>query len=357
MKKLDWYILRKFIGTFFYAILIMAAISCVIDYSEKVDNFVKYKAPLIAILGYFKNFIPHIVALLYPLFIFIATIFFTSRMAYRSEIIAMLASGMSFSRYLRSYMIGAVFLGTVFFIFNHWLVPIANRDRLHFEDLYTHESVKYSDRNVHLRLSPHLYIYMQHYDYTVNMGYQFAAEIVDGIELKEKIMADRASYDSVNKEWKLYNVTIRTNDSLHESLKTAHEVIREFPFTPRDLYQDDEKIMAMTTPQLERFIEQQHTRGVENLNLLHVEKHRRTAQPFSGIILTIIGACIASRKVRGGSGLHLAVGIAISAFYIMIMQFSNTYSVKAGLNPFIAVWIPNVVFGMVAVYLFRKQTT
>lgn len=355
MKKLDWYILKKFLGTFFYAIIIMAAISCVIDYSEKVDNFVKHKAPLPAILGYFKNFIPHIIALLYPLFIFIATIFFTSRLAYRSEIIAMLASGMSFTRYLRSYIIGAVFLGFTFLVFNHWLVPIANRDRLHFEDLYTHESVKYSDRNVHLRLSPELYIYMQHYDYTLNMGYQFAAEIVDGIELKEKIMADRASYDSVKKEWRLYNVIIRTNDGLEESLKTEHEAIRVFPFTPKDLYQDDEKVMAMTTPQLERFIEQQHTRGVENLNLYHVERHRRTAQPFSGIILTIIGACIASRKIRGGSGLHLALGIAISAVYIMLMQFSNTYSVKAGMDPFIAVWIPNIVFGIVAVYLYRKQ--
>jgi lipopolysaccharide export system permease protein len=353
MKTLDWYILKKFLGTFFYAIIIMAAISCVIDYSEKVDDFVKHQAP--AILGYFKNFIPHIVALLYPLFIFIATIFFTSKMAYRSEIIAILAAGVSFPRVLRPYVIGSVLLGIIFLLFNHWIVPNASRQRLRFEDKYVHESVNYSDRNVHLRLNKNQYVYVQHYDYAVNMGYQFTAEMVDGTELLEKIMADRASYDSVKKIWTLYNVTIRTNDGLKESLRKEHMVTREFPFTPKDLLSDEDKMFAMTTPQLNAFIELQETRGVENLNVYHVEKHRRTAQPFSGFILTVIGACIASRRIRGGSGLHLALGIAISAVYIMLMQFSNTFSIKAGLNPFIAVWIPNIIFGGVAWYLYRRQ--
>jgi len=357
MKKLDWYILRKFLGTFFYAIIIMAAISCVIDYSEKVDDFVKHQAPLTEILGYFRNFIPHIVALLYPLFIFIATIFFTSKMAYRSEIIAMLAAGMSFPRLLRPYVIGAVLLGSIFLLFNHWIVPNASRQRLRFEDRYVHETVNYSDKNVHLRLNKNLYVYMQHYDYAANMGYQFTAEKVSGTELLEKITADRASYDSVKKEWRLYNVTIRTNNGLQESLKTEHELTQRFPFAPKDLTSDEDKMFAMTTKQLNAFIAQQETRGVENLNVYYVEKYRRTAQPFSGFILTIIGACIASRKIRGGSGFHLALGIAISAVYIMLMQFSNTFSIKAGLNPFVAVWIPNIIFGGVAWYLYRRHVT
>src|SRR4051812_38006691 len=170
MKRLDWYIIRKFLGTFFYAIMILAVIACVIDYSEKMDDFVTKKAPAMAILNYFKNFIPHISALLFPLFIFIATIFFTSKMAYKSEVIAILASGTSYQRFMRPYFIGGGFLCLLSLFANHWVVPAANKQRLAFEDRYVHNTAYSSDRNVHLRLTKDLYVYMTNYDYQSNIG-------------------------------------------------------------------------------------------------------------------------------------------------------------------------------------------
>lgn len=356
MKKIDWYIIRKFLGTFFYAIIILAVIACVIDYAEKMDDFDAHKAPVLAKLNYYKNFIPHIIALLFPLFVFIATIFFTSKMAYRTEVIAILASGVSFQRYLKPYMAGAIFLSAISFAANHWIVPSANRQRLEFEDKFVHGAYISADRNVHLRLSKEIYVFMQTYDYGSNMGYRFTLERIQGTELKEKIMADRASYDSVKKIWTLYDVVVRTNNGAAETFEKHAELKKVIKnFTPLDLDEDDAIKEALTTPELDKYIAREKVRGRETLNVYYVEKYRRTSQPFAGIILTVIGACIASRKVRGGSGLHLALGIAISAIYIMALQLTNTYAIKAGLEPMIAVWIPNAVFGLLAAYLFVRQ--
>ena len=355
MKKLDWYIVKRFVGTFFFAIIILAVISCVIDLSEKMDDFVKNHAPFLSILNYFKDFIPHISALLYPLFIFIACIFFTSKLAYKSEIIAMLATGMSFQRFMRPYIIGAAFLGLGALWANHFLVPMANKERLAFESRYVKEKINYSDRNVHIQLSNNLLIYVQSYDYNANSGLRFTAETIDGTLLKEKITAQSVSYDAVKKVWILKNVSIRTNDDIHETLTYLPELIKKYPVTPKDLREDDETQAAMTTPELTRFIERQKMHGNESLNTYYVEKERRTAQPFAGFILAMIGVCIASRKIRGGSGIHLAIGIAISALYIMALQFSTTFSTKGGLNPTLAVWIPNFIFAAVAVYFYKRQ--
>lgn len=357
MKKLDLYIIKKFLSTFFFAIMILAVIACVIDYSEKVDEFLKKNVPTSEILNYFSNFVPHITALLFPLFIFIATIFFTSKLAYKSEIIAILASGVSFQRFLRPFLIAGGLLCFISLIANHYIVPAANKERIAFEDKYLHYTPMSSDKNVHLRLRENLYVFMQNYDYGSNFGYRFTAETIEGTHMSEKIMADRVSYDSVKKVWRLYNVKIRTNDSLEETFKQEMEIEREFPFTPHDLDEDEAIKDALTTPQLNKYIAREELRGRETLSFFYVEKYRRTAQPFAGLILTIIGACIASRKVRGGSGLHLALGIVISALYIMAMQLTNTFATKSGLEPLLAVWIPNIIFGVLAAYLFIKKVT
>jgi lipopolysaccharide export system permease protein len=307
------------------------------------------------VLNYYKNFIPHISALLYPLFIFIATIFFTSKLAYKSEIVAMLATGMSFNRFLRPYFIGAGFLGGLALLANHWIVPIANKSRLAFEDKYVHERIYSSDRNVHMQLTPNLLVYIESYDYASNNGYHFTAEKINGTRLEEKLMADHVSYDSAKKMWRLYSVVIRKNDSVKESLQSVGEMMADYPFTPKDLKEDADVKEALTTPQLDRFIERQRLHGNNNLNIYYVEKHRRTAQPFAGFILCIIGACIASRKIRGGSGFHLALGIAISAVYMLCLQFSTTFSTKSGLDPLIAVWIPNMIAGIAAFMVYRRQ--
>jgi len=356
IKKLDVYIIKKFFSTFFFAIMILAVISCVIDYSEKVDNIVSKKAPLVAVMNYYKDFVPHITALLFPLFIFIATIFFTSKIAYKSEIIAMLSSGVSFQRFLRPYFIGGGFLCLVSLIANHWIIPVANKERIAFEDKYINDdNFKTASDNMHLGISKDTYVYLQNYNYGNNTGTHFTEERIEGILLKQKLMADNVTYDTTKKVWHLHNIVIRTNDSTKETIKRIPEMEKKYPFTPGDLNRTDAIKEALTTPELNRYIATEQLHGRENLNFYYVEKERRTAQPFAGIILTIIGACIASRKIRGGSGLHLAIGIVISAVYIMFLQTSTTFSTKANLNPFIAVWIPNVIFGVLAYYLYRRQ--
>ncbi len=356
IKTLDWYIIKKFLSTFFFAIMILAVISCVIDYSEKVDNIVSKKAPWYIVLNYYKNFVPHITALLFPLFIFIATIFFTSKIAYKSEVIAILSSGVSFQRFLRPYLIGGGFLCTISLLANHWVIPMANKQRIEFEDKYINDAnFMYAADNLHLGISKNTYIFIQNFNFSNLTGNRFTAEKMVGTVLKEKLMADYIVYDSVKKIWHLHNVVIRTNDTVSETLKKLPELDIAYPFAPKDLNKNDAIKEALTTPQLISYIATEKLRGRENLNTYYVEKDRRSSQPAAALILTIIGACIASRKIRGGSGLHLALGIAISAIYIMFMQISTTFATKSNLDPLLAVWIPNAVFGAFAFYLYRRQ--
>ena len=358
IKKLDWYIIKKFWSTFFFSVIIFAVISCVIDYSEKVDNIVQKKAPFIAVFHYYKDFVPHIVALLFPLFIFIATIFFTSKLAYKSEIIAMLSSGVSFQRFLRPYFIGGGLLCLVSLIANHWVIPIANKERVAFEDKYINDAnFNIPGENVHLGIAKDTYVYIQNFNFGNLTGTRFTEEKLKGTLLEEKLMAEVINYDTVKKIWHLHNVIVRKNDTLKEKVTSIADMEIKFPFVPADLNRNEAIKEALTTPQLLSFIATEKLRGRENLNFYYVEEHRRTAQPFAALILTIIGACIACRKIRGGSGFHLAIGILISALYIMFLQLSTTFSTKAGLDPLLSVWIPNVIFGALAYYLYRKQVT
>jgi lipopolysaccharide export system permease protein len=357
LKRIDWYIIKKFLSTFFFVIILFAAISCIIDYSEKVDNIVSKKAPTLAVLNYYKNFVPHIVALLFPLFIFIATLFFTSKIAYKSEIIAILSSGVSFSRFLRPYLVGGGFLCLVSLISNHWVIPAANNDRIYFENHYINDdNFRWVSNNLHLGISKNTYVYIQNFNVSNSTGNRFTAEKIEGTQLKEKLMAEYISYDTAKKIWKLSNVVIRNNNGMAETVRRVPEMEMKYPFTPSDLNSSDAIKEALTTPQLNRYIENERLRGQENLSFFYVEKARRSAEPVAGLILTIMGACIASRKIRGGSGFHLAVGIALSAIYIMFQKTTTTFAIKSNLDPMLAVWIPNIIFGAYAFYLYRKQT-
>ena len=310
------------------------------------------------VLNYYKNFSPHITALLFHLFIFISTIFFTSKLAYKSEIIAILSSGVSFPRFLRPYIIGAVFLSTISLIANHWIIPIANKQRVAFEDKYINDgNYRIPGENVHLAIEKDQYVYIQSFNFSNGAGMHFTAEKRKGTLLTEKLMAENINYDSVKKTWHLHNIVLRRNDTLKESITSLADMDIKYPFTPADLNKNEALKEALTTPELIDFIATEKLRGRENLNMFYVEKDRRTSQPFAGLILTVIGACLACRKIRGGGGFHLALGIAISAVYVMFMQLSTTFATKASLDPLIAVWIPNVLFAAVAYYLYRRQAT
>lgn len=356
LTRIDRYILKNFLFTFVFLLGAFSAIAIVIDLTEKIRDFIDHKVPLKEIVFYFINFLPFILALLFPIFIFVAVIFFTSKLANRSEIIAILSNGMTFKRFLRPYLIGAGLICVVLLIANHWIIPRTNKNKLQFEEKYLWEHFYSKDDNIHMRISPNEYIYMSNWNPESKTGYRFSYEKVEGTLLSKKIIADRCEYDSVKKHWLLHEVVVHTNQLLAESLQTKKQAIYRFALSPNDLIERREAKQRMTTAQLNAYIRRQSERGSENLNEYYIEKHRRTAAPFSAFVLSIIGACIASRKVRGGSGIHLAMGLMISAIYIFMMQFSTTFAIKGGLSPLLAVWIPNIIFSGLAFYIYRKYT-
>jgi lipopolysaccharide export system permease protein len=334
MKIIDKYILKNFFGAFFFVLLLLSIIAIVIDFTEKIDSFIGKKVPAMDILKYYIVFIPYISALLFPLFVFIAVIFFTTRIAYRSEVIAMLNGGMSYNRFLQPYLIGGSILALIILYGNHITIPRANRLRLNFENKYiNHNSVR-ADVDMHYRISKNEYIYLKTYNVTAKTGYNFAYEKIEDNKLLFKIIADQIAYDSITKSWKLIGVTTRViNKNNTESLTKDNVLYKKFAFKHTDLIEEHEMKQAMTTKSLNEFIAREKIKGNPGLNVYYVERYRRWVAPLSVIILTLIGAIIASRKVRGGSGIHLAIGLTISAAYVVFMQFSTTFSIKGSMHP------------------------
>lgn len=356
MKKIDWYIFRKFVGTFIYSLMILLVISVVIDITEKIDDFMTHDLSFWFVLTqYYIGFIPHIAALLFPLFIFISVIFFTSKLAYKTEIIAILSSGVSFRRFLRPYWVGAILFSGILWAANRWVVPVANRIRTTFENKYvsapkTAEALK----NKTLRIDSVSYITFDYYDPNYKTGSDFTLQRIDAQKVEYKLRAERVAWDSVAGSWKLEYVTERTINGLRENLTSKMDTVIKIPLHPSELIEEKNRQEAMTTDELNRYLEREELRGAEGLNVYYVEKYRRTSAAVAVIILVLIGAIISSRKVRGGSGLHLAIGIVISASYILFMQFSTVFATKADLNPLLAAWIPNFLFGGLAFWLYLR---
>ncbi len=366
-KKLDMYIIKKFLGTFFFSILLFVSIAIVIDLSEKIDDFVEHSASIKSIVfDYYINFIPYIGFLLSPLFIFIAVIFFTSRLASRSEIIASYGAGISFYRILFvPYLISALILTGLQLFANHYWVPSSNQKRLEFENEYINNTYRFRERNIHFQVDKDTYAYLESYNTRDSTGYKFALEKFKDRQLVYKIRSDKITWKTDH--WEIYNYYKRhlypspqsENDSssgnplalLKEKIESGVKMDTIINLTPEDFGRKFQLKEAMTTPELKVFMEEERKKGAAGLAFFEVEVHRRTAVPIATIFLTFIGYAIASRKVRGGIGLHLLFGIALSAIYVMFLQFSATFSTKGSLHPFLGVWIPNFVFGIIAVVL------
>jgi lipopolysaccharide export system permease protein len=356
MKKLDWYILRKFIGTFVYSLGILLVISVVIDITEKVDDFMKHDLSFWQVVTeYYIGFVPHIAALLFPLFIFISVIFFTSKLAYRSEIIAILASGVSFRRFMRPYWVGAILFGGILYLANLWVIPRANRIRTTFENKYVGRKKDGDDINDKtLRIDTTTYVTFSYYTPKYKTGSDFTLQKIRGLQVYYKLKANRVAWDSTKKAWKLESVSERYINGLKESVSQKADTMLKIPLSPTEMVEEKNMQEAMTTAELNAFIKREELRGAEGLSVYYVEKHRRLSAGAAVVILCIIGVIMSSRKVRGGSGLHLAIGIVISASYIIFLQFSTVFATKASLNPMLAVWIPNFVFGALALFLYRR---
>lgn len=356
MKKLDWYILRNFLATFFYSLILLTLISTVIDISEKMDNFVKSGLSAKQIFfQYYTGFIPHIISLLFPLFVFISVIFFTSKMANRSEFIAMLSSGVSLGRLLRSYWIGGIALGALLWYASAFIIPKANKIRTGFVAKYVSTGItQNTSRSIFMRTDSFSYASIRYYDTATKSGGNLSMETVKDQKVIYNLRADNFYWDTSRKAWKLTGIVERNVEEMNEKVSFTYEDIRKLPFEPIDLKRDEYMQTTMTNPELKRRIAKERLRGSETVKELEMENAHRSATPFAVLLLTLIGAIIASRKIRGGSGIHLAIGIIICAVFILADRFSTIFSTKGNLDPYLAAWIPNLFFGILTFYLYKK---
>ena len=359
MKKIDWYILKNLLLTFFYSLFLFAFISVVIDISEKTDDFVRSGLGFWQIVNqYYIGFLPHILALLFPLFVFLATIFFTSKMAGRTEIVAILASGTSFNRFLRPFLVAGFILAGILWMGNRYVIPWANGIRVSFQANYIDRNSSYNPlvanrSTLYLQIEPGTYAGLN-YDTATKTGSSFFVQHIRGNKIDYNLRAETIRWDTAKKNWKLENVTERTIDGLHEKVTLTTSMSKNFSFKPIDLKRDEYTKDRLNTPELDRFISFEQQRGVEGLNALLVERHRRNATPASVILLCFIGAVVSSRKVRGGSGVHLAIGFIAGALFILTDRFSTIFSTKGNLHPILAAWMPNIIFVFVAYWFYRK---
>ncbi|MFV0376495.1 MAG: LptF/LptG family permease [Mangrovibacterium sp.] len=350
---LDRYIIGKFLGTFFYTIVLIISIAMVFDISENLDEFLSKDIPVKTIItDYYMNFVPYFANLFSALFTFIAVIYFTSKMAYNSEIIAILSSGVSFHRFVRPYMVGAAVIALFSYVLGDYIIPPANRTMNDFKNTYIKQKRNNVETNIHRQLSPGVFIYMRSYNPSNDWGHRFTIERFDEGKLASKLVADYIQWDRERKVWVLNNFYIRDIDGLTEKITTGTKRDTTLNMLPEDYITTNNMAETLPLPALNREIATQKTRGM-NTTEFEIEKQRRRSGPFSAFILTIIGVSLASRKVKGGLGLHLGLGILICFSYIMFMQISTVFAVSGSVPPIVAVWIPNLLFGGLAAYLYR----
>ena len=359
LKKIDWYILKKFLTTFVFAILLLSVITVVVDISEKSDDFIKSGLPASQIITkYYFGFLPRIVAMLFPLFVFISVIFFTSKMAGRSEIIAILASGTSFRRMLYPYFLGAAILAGCLWLSYRYLIPKANAIYSVFQTKYIDAGNSYSPfgttNTIYFKNDTIRYGQVSYYDTASKRGSNFVIQKIQHNKLTYNLRAETLQWDTAKRKWKLFSATERIVDSGGERLKQYDTMFIDLNFKPSEIKKDEYTKDKLSTPELTDFIQKEELRGQEGINDLKVERYKRDATPVAVFILTLMGVSVSSRKVRGGSGFHMALGFIIAALFVMTDRFSTIFSTKGNLSPLIAAWIPNVIFLAVALYLYRR---
>lgn len=355
MGILDRYIIKKFLGTFFFSIALIISVAVVFDITEKLDDFIERDAPINAIIfDYYLNFIPYFANLFSFLFVFISVIFFTSKMASNTEIISILASGVSFKRFLLPYFISASVLAILSFYLNNFLIPDANKARLDFEEQYIRNQFKNDDKNIHIQLDDSSYAYLESYNNWANIGYKFSLETIKDGEVTYKLISDYMQWDSTQSQWIVYNYYERYINGTKERLIQGRSKDTTLNISPEDFNKRDNSVGTLDYYALNEAIAREKFRGSQKAVYYELEKYGRLASPFATFVLTLIGVSIASRKVRGGIGVHIGVGLAISFTYILFMQVSETFATNGNFNPMLAVWIPNITFGLLAIYLLAK---
>ena len=354
LHKIDFYIIKKFLGTFFYAIALIISISIVFDISEKIDDFLSKDVSMKSIIfDYYVNFIPYFANLFSGLFTFIAVIYFTSKLAYNTEIIAILSSGVSYNRLMRPYVVGAAVIVLFSYVLGNYIIPPANKKRVDFTNMYIGTKKVGSERNIHRQIEPGVFVYIDSYNASTDAGYKFTIEKFVDRKLVSKLSANSIKWNREKKIWIVQDYSIRTIDGYTEKLTTGTEKDTVLNMIPDDYQVVANIVETMALPALNEAIDNLKLRGVNTIDY-EIEKHKRRSGPFSAFILTIIGVSLASRKIKGGIGFHLGLGLLLSFSYILFMQVTTVFATSGLLVPSLAMWIPNVLYGVLAFFLYRR---
>ncbi len=356
LKLLDWYIIKKFLGTYVFAIALIISIAVVFDFNEKQDKFMSHDAPWSAIIfDYYLNFIPYFANLFSPLFVFIAVIFFTSKLAENSEIIAMFSTGMSFKRMLRPYMVSAAIIAVVTFGLGAYVIPKGSVTRINFEDKYYKQRKMNTARNIQLEVDSGVIAYIERFENYSNTGYRFSLDKFEGKQLVSHLTARSITYDTAAvHRWIIRDYMIREMKGMKETITKGTRADTTLFMEPADFLIMKNQQEMLTSPQLKEYIDRQKQRGFANIKEFEIEYHKRIATSFASFILTLIGVSLSSRKTKGGMGLHLGIGLALSFSYILFQTIASTFAVNGNMPPAIAVWIPNVLYTFIAFYLYQK---
>jgi len=367
LNILDRYILKRFLSTFFFSIALILMIFIVFDIKDKIQTLSRDEIPLKEIVfDYYLMFIPYYGNYFSPLFTFIAVIFFTSKLAQQTEFIAILCSGTSFNRIMRPYIIGALILSLSSLALNHFILPRAFRVKIAFEDKYFNNNYNFDEINIHRKIGEHRMLYFESFDNKLNTAFKVTIEDVVNNKQVYFLRADHMKWDSLNQEWKLHNVNERTLmvqnrlDTLwkevpqhKQRIKFTPEKSMKIEFTPADMWRYESKIETMTYFELKDYISKEQQKGSNLIPFFEVEQYKRSSFPFATFILTVIGFCVSSRKVRGGVGFQIALGLLLSCVYIMLMYIFTTIATTGFAHPMLAVWIPNILFSIVALFYYR----
>ena len=354
-KRLDTYIIKKFLGTYVFAILLLLAIIVMFDINEKLDAFSKATLKE-TVFDYYLNILPYFANQFSPLFTFIAVIFFTSKLAGNSEIIAMLSSGMSYRRFMMPYLFSATVIAAVSFFLASYVIPPANIKRINYTNTYVkNKRVEYGT-NIMMMVAPGEIAYMNRYDNITRTGSKFSLEKFDeNKKLVKRVTAQSIKWDTLY-QWRLRDYVIRDLTDNREIIRRGTALDTIIPFEPRDFLVSDKDWEQLTTPKLNEYIDRQIERGVGNIQDFEIEKHRRYAMVAAAFILTIIGMSLSSRKVKGGIGLNIGIGLVLSFSYILFMQITQTFAKSGSTPPWLAMWIPNLIYIVIAVILYRKAS-
>lgn len=374
MKLIDWYILKRFLSTFFFVVLILLAVITVIDLTEKMDKFAKAQVSAANIAMYYMDFIPWIGSLITPITIFIATVYVCARMAGHTEVIAILSAGVSFRRYLVPFFIGATVVAAISFVLNGWIIPNSNKSRLAFELQYIKGKFYFDQRNIHMQVAEDTYLYMQSYNNNNHVGYHFTMERFQDNRMIEKLSAKRIEWDSTKQKWKLRDWEVKQVEAVFQK-GTAKEKQLHAPDSlsldskpylvegekmdttlvihPKEFESDYRKYDGLTLTELDAYIKTLRSRGSTGVEAYEVEKYTRYSSPFTIYILVFMGAIVASRKSRGGTGVQIALGFFLSFIFILFFTLFRTFAENGGWMPEISVWIPNIIFGIISLAMYK----